>query len=135
MDEDKKHEDKFNIVKRGYDVTEVNEYINTLESVLTSYKEKDNVIKNAIISAQMAADNIVKNAELEADNKLTKVYSKLSEISQSVSHHKKVINDFQSEYNDMISKYIHKFNESDLAGLQAKLEEFDSFVKSIMSQS
>ena len=59
--------EQFTYVKRGYDPEEVEKYITTLEQVIKSYKDKDNAIKNAIISAQVAADNVVKNARLQAD--------------------------------------------------------------------
>ena len=35
---------KFKIVKKGYDPTEVNDYIDDLESVVKAYKDKESVI-------------------------------------------------------------------------------------------
>jgi len=57
--------ESFSIVKRGYDPHEVDSYIERLEQIIKSYKDKDNSINNAIVSAQVAADNILKNAHLE----------------------------------------------------------------------
>ena len=56
--------EKFTIVKRGYDTSEVEQYITQLETVIRGYKEKDNAINSALISAQIAANNILRNGEI-----------------------------------------------------------------------
>ena len=89
----------FNIVKKGYDPIEVENFVNTLETTIRSYKEKDDTIKNAIINSQIAADNIVRNAELEADRIKRRAISLLDDIQESLNAQKQQVSDFQEEYN------------------------------------
>lgn len=56
----------FTVVKKGYDINEVDEYIDELENIVKEYQEKDNAIKNALINAEMSVDNLLKNAKVNA---------------------------------------------------------------------
>ncbi len=125
-------EQEFTVVKKGYDPNEVDEYINKLEEVIKSYKEKDVSIKNAIISAQVAADNIVKNAELEAneivrtaeneaDERRTETVSVLTVLSEDIKRQKGMIKDFQEDYNGLMKKYFTDFNNREFLSLFEKI--------------
>lgn len=124
-------EEKFNYVKRGYDPDEVNTYIDTLEKVLTSYKEKDNAIKNALINAQIAAENIVKNAELEADKIVAKALQLIDTINGSLQEQKQYVQAFQDEYNLLIGKYLHNINDADIQKINARINELEDYVTRI----
>lgn len=115
----------FSIVKKGYDQDEVNEYISKLEDVIKSYKEKDVAIKNAIISAQVAADNIVKNAELEAMSRKYKTMEVLNSMRDDIAQQKNTLKNFQTEYNNMIKKYLIDFNEIEFSSLFNKMNELE----------
>lgn len=124
---------KFNYVKRGYDPEEVDSYIETLESVLRSYKEKDTAIKNAIVNAQIAADNIIKNAELQANDLKSNAVSQMSNFASTIQTQKVLIKEFQEDYTYLIQKYIHEFNEQDFVRLYEKLNQIDEYFSSLKS--
>ncbi len=126
--------DKFNISKRGYAISEVDDYIETLESVLRSYKEKDAAIKNALINAQIAADNIIKNAELAAEDIRSNAMAQIKNISNSVGHQRKVIKEFQQAYNALIDRYVQKYNETDIMELYKKISELEEYLGSLQDK-
>ncbi len=117
---------EFSVVKRGYDPDEVNEYIGKLEEIIKSYKEKDTAIKNAIISAQVAADNIIKNAELEAMSRKYKTIEMFNALQADINKQKNIVKTFQADYNNLIKKYLTDFNDVEflqLFGTLSSLEE------------
>ncbi len=121
----------FNYVKKGYNPAEVDTYIKNLEDVIASYKEKDAAIKNAIVSAQIAADNIVKNAELEAEELRRGVIKKFTLISDSIVRQKSIVTEFKEEYNALVKKYLTDFNDQEIASLLDKIDELDSYINSL----
>ena len=123
--------ESFSIVKRGYNPQEVDEYIATLEQVIKSYKDKDNAIKNAIISAQVAADNILKNAHLEISEYKSSAISQLRHIYDSIEVQRNRIQAFQDEYNDMLRKYLRTFDESDVAEIFGRIEELEKYLREL----
>ncbi len=116
---------EFSVIKRGYDPDEVNEYINKLEDIIKSYKEKDTAIKNAIVSAQVAADNIIKNAELEAMSRKYKTIEVLNTIQNDITKKKSILKTFQEDYNNLIKKYLTDFNDVELLSLFSTLNELE----------
>lgn len=116
---------EFSIVKKGYDPDEVNEYISKLEDVIKSYKEKDVAIKNAIVSAQVAADNIVKNAELEAMSRKYKTMEMLNAMHADINKQKDILKTFQADYNNLIKKYLVDFNDIEFLSLFNKMNELE----------
>ncbi len=116
---------EFSVVKRGYDPDEVNEYINKLEDIIKSYKEKDTAIKNAIVSAQVAADNIIKNAELEAMSRKYKTIEVLNTIQNDITKKKSILKTFQEDYNNLIRKYLTDFNDVEFLSLFNSLNELE----------
>ena len=123
--------ENFSIVKRGYSPIEVDEYIATLEQVIRSYKDKDNAIKNAIISAQVAADNILKNTHLEVAEHKTRMIEQLRNVYDSVETQRSRLQAFQDEYNELLSKYVKPFQESDLAVVYKHIDELERYLREL----
>lgn len=123
--------ENFTIVKKGYNPQEVDEYIETLEKVVKSYKDKDNAIKNAIISAQIAADNIIKNAEAEAVAYRAQAMEHLKKIFESVETQRSRAQSFQDEYNDLLHKYLRNFEESDISLVYDRIDELEKYLQEI----
>ncbi|MDR1540956.1 MAG: DivIVA domain-containing protein [Clostridiales bacterium] len=120
--------ERFTYVKKGYDPEEVDRYIDTLEQVVKSYKDKDSAIKNAIISAQMAADNIVKNAHLQVAESRTQALSQIQSIIASIGEQRAKVKEFQEEYTNLMQKYIIDFNESDMNRIFTKITELEQLI-------
>ena len=123
--------ESFNIVKRGYNPQEVDEYIETLEQVIKSYKDKDNAIKNAIISAQVAADNILKNTHLEVAEYKARSLELLQHILDSIETQKNHLQAFQDDYSNMLQKYLKPFEESDAAVVYEHIDELENYLKEL----
>jgi cell division septum initiation protein DivIVA len=121
----------FSYVKRGYNPEEVDAYISTLEQVIKSYKDKDNAIKNAIISAQVAADNILKNAHLQADEYKSKIRAQLKALTDSIGVQRMRVKTFQDLYSNMLHKYLHDFEEKDTNTLYERLSELEKTVNDL----
>lgn len=120
--------DKFTYVKKGYDVAEVDSYIDQLEEVIRNYKEKDSAIKNALVNAQIAADNIVKNAKCEADEIKRKAAMDLDFIYKSASKQKDLLKSFQTDYENMRDKYIKPLDEGDLLPVYQKVNDLEEYL-------
>lgn len=118
----------FSIVRKGYDQDEVDEYIEKLECIITSYKEKDIAIKNAIISAQVAADNIVENAELAAAAKKRKTEEMLTRLQKDVDKYEGILTSFEYDYNRMLKKYVKEVNDVEFKESFEKLKELKASV-------
>lgn len=121
----------FSLVKRGYNPEEVDSYIATLEQVIKSYKDKDNAIKNAIISAQVAADNVIQNAHLQAAEYKQKIARQLQIVQESIQAQRNRLNAFQVEYNSLMRKYFSEVNDMDLATLHNRLDEVSQMVDNL----
>ena len=133
---------KFTLIKRGYNPSEVDSYINTLDMVLKSYKDKDTSIKNAILNSQIAADNIVRNAELAADEIRRKAekdaseyrveaLKQLDDIRESIVRQKLFLNEFMHDYNTLISKYLQQYNENEITAIAVRIDELDKYLKGV----
>jgi len=120
--------DKFSIVKKGYDIAEVDEYINTLEGVVKSYKDKDAAIKNALISAQLAADNIIQNAKNRSVEMKESSVKQLHDILNSLETQKDMLGNFQKEYEAQVQKYLHHVIPEDIQAIRNKIESLESFI-------
>ena len=123
--------ESFNIVKRGYDPKEVDEYIETLEQVIKSYKEKDNAIKNAIISAQMAADNILKNSQAEIILRKNQAFAQLREIYESLDIQRSRVQAFQDDYNNLIRQYLSPPDDASIALIFTRIDELENLLREI----
>ncbi|MCL2457206.1 MAG: DivIVA domain-containing protein [Defluviitaleaceae bacterium] len=120
--------EQFTYVKRGYDPEEVDRYISTMEQVIKSYKEKDNAIKNAIISAQIAADNMVKNAKAQADEYKSLIAKELDKVLVQVNHQRQKVKTFQDVYSGLVHKYLTELDYSDIEELNTRLDEVDKLI-------
>ena len=121
----------FSYVKRGYNPEEVDAYINTLEQVIKSYKDKDNAIKNAIISAQVAADNVVKNAHLQAAEYKQRIARQLVYVQESIEIQRRKLQAFQDVYSNIVRKYLRELEEGHMLDLYSRLDEMDDLIKSL----
>ena len=124
--------EQFTQVKRGYDPQEVDKYIATLEQVIKSYKDKDNAIKNAIISAQVAADNMIKNAKLQADEYKGQIVKELEKVRQEVDRQRMRVQAFQDVYNGLIRKYLTEMDGDDVSELHKRLDDVDNLIAVLM---
>ena len=124
--------EQFTIVRRGYDPDEVDKYISTLEQVIKSYKEKDNAIKNAIISAQVAADNMIKNAKLQADEYKAQIARELNKVSNEVEKQRVKLQAFKDIYTSLVKKYLTLPKEEDMRELFERLDDVDRMVNVLL---
>ena len=127
--------ESFSIVKRGYNPQEVDEYIETLEQVIKSYKEKDNAIKNAIISAQVAADNILKNTHLEVAEYKANTLAQLRFIYDSLEVQRSRVKTFQEDYENMLNKYLRNFDQSDLSVIYDRIDDLEKYLRELNSSA
>ena len=124
--------DQFTYVKRGYDPEEVDKYISTLEQVIKSYKDKDNAIKNSIISAQVAADNVLRNAQMHADAYKVQIGEQLSEIRGALDRQRMALQSFQEAYANMVRKSIQELEQStSMTDLFVRLEEAEKAISDL----
>lgn len=121
--------ERFNIVKKGYDVEEVERYIVSIEQSLTHYKDKDNAIKNAIISAQVAADSMVRNAKNQADEYKTQIVKELAKVTAEVERQRGRIRAFQDVYTNLVQTYLKDIEANGFADLFARLDDVDRMVE------
>jgi cell division septum initiation protein DivIVA len=123
--------DSFSYVKKGYSPEEVDKYISTLEEVIKSYKDKDNAIKNAIISAQIAADNVVKNAQMQAEDYKMKIVRQLDAVKVSIDKQRMRLQAFHDVYNGLLRKYLREIDDADMTDLFGKLDEVENMINAL----
>ena len=125
--------ERFTVVKRGYDMSEVDEYIAQLETTIRNYKEKDNAINNALISAQITASNILKEANDNAGVMKAGAIARLDSIIASISVQKQMVKEFQDDYNKLLQKYMREVNETDIRSLYTKVEDLEDYINKLAS--
>ena len=123
--------ESFSIVKRGYNPQEVDEYIETLEQVIKSYKDKDNAIKNAIISAQVAADNILKNSHAEIAEYRARAFEQLQHIQDSLDVQRMRVKDFHEDYARLIRKHLPPVDDAGIALVLERIDELENILREI----
>jgi len=123
--------DRFNIVKKGYDPDEVNDYISKLERVITEYKDKDSAIKNAILNAQVAADNILERANIEAEKTKLDALRQVSEIRNSITTQKRLVSEFVEDYQAFVKRYINEFSEVHTNVIYGKIKQLEDYFNSM----
>jgi len=122
---------RFNTMKNGYNIEEVNNYIQALESALAEYKEKDAAITNTMINAQIAADNIIKNANLEAKSIRQETVDHLNSVADSLDKQRRMINRFERDYKELVERYLVNINGSDFKAAFASVDELDACLKNL----
>ena len=127
--------ERFTIVKRGgYDVSEVEQYITQLEAVIRGYKEKDNAINSALISAQITANNIINEAHKNASVMKVGAIAKLDAIIASISVQKRMVKEFQDDYNRLVSKYLREISEAETLSLYSKIQDLEEYINGLASE-
>lgn len=126
--------DKFNSVKKGYDPAAVDLYIEELENELKRYKEKDDVIRNAIISAQQAADNIILNAKNQGRTIKENSAKQLEDICLALNAQKQILKNFTEEYQAIMTKYLSPVNNADFNTLNLKIEQMEKYLKNFSDE-
>jgi len=116
------------MVKKGYEPSEVNEFIASLEGIIKSYKDKDAAIKNAILNAQIAADNIIQNARKEAEETRRGVADYVDTLIASVSHQKDTVNSFLREYTQFFEKYLVRVDSDDFTRINEKINALEGYL-------
>ena len=124
--------EQFSYVKRGYSPEEVNKYIATLEQVIKSYKEKDNAIKNAIISAQVAADSVVRNAQMQAHEYKKKISQQLIQVSSAIDAERMRLQAFHDVYTGLMRKYLFEVETADMFEMSRRLDDMEKLINDLM---
>lgn len=120
---------RFAYIKRGYDPDEVDAKIDSLEDIIKGYRDKDAAIKNAILSAQIAADNIIQNAKNQAAEIRTAAVEQIKDIQLSVVTQKDMLAQFQNEYNILAKKYLKDVNEEDIKVVAGKIDALEKHLQ------
>ena len=124
--------ERYPLVKRGYDPEAVDNDIQTLENVIRSYKDKDNAIKNAIISAQVAADNMIKNAKMQADEYKAQIVRELDNVRREVARERAKVQEFHDIYANLIIKHLTPIEMEEVSELHSRLNEIDRLIDHLM---
>jgi cell division septum initiation protein DivIVA len=119
---------RFELVKRGYEPSAVDRYIDTLEAQVASYRQKDNTITNAIISAQQAADTIVVNAKKQARVIRENTAKQLADITLSLSTQRAMLADFANEYGVIVGKYLKAIDNADFVAVNSKIDALENYL-------
>ncbi|MCL2404580.1 MAG: DivIVA domain-containing protein [Defluviitaleaceae bacterium] len=123
--------EQFTFVKRGYDPEEVDKYITTLEQVIKSYKDKDNAIKNAIISAQRTAEDVVKNAQAEAESYKAQMGEQLVGMRGALDRQRASLQNFQNVNANAIRKCIQELEQFDMNEMFSRIDEMDASIAAL----
>jgi len=123
--------EQFTFVKRGYDPEEVDKYITTLEQVIKSYKDKDNAIKNAIISAQRTAEDVVKNAQAEAVSYKAQMGEQLVGMRGALDSQRANLQNFQNASANVIRRCMQELEQFDMSAVFAGIDEMDAAIAAL----
>ena len=113
--------------------------IESLTKALDDYRRKEASINNALVNSQISADSILTNARNSADNvvknakneaEITKeaINRLLSDIQVSMIPHRKAVQNFRREYEEILSKYLRDINSDDFDGLMDKLDSLEKYI-------
>ena len=127
--------EQFSYVKRGYDPEQVDKYIANLEAILRNYKEKDNVIKNAILSAQVAADTMIKNARLQCDEYKIQITKEILKAREELEQQRMRIKTFHDIYSNLIKKYLRELDDDDMNELMERLNDVDAMLLRFLDEN
>jgi len=122
---------RFNTMRNGYNIEEVNSYIATLENALAEYKEKDSAITNTMINAQIAADNIVKNAHLEAKDIRQETIAHLDSVSESLDKQRRMVTRFEKDYKELTERYLSNVEATHFKEALDKVDELDACLNAL----
>ncbi|MCL2356384.1 MAG: DivIVA domain-containing protein [Defluviitaleaceae bacterium] len=146
--------DKFNYVKKGYDPETVDDYVDSTEQILREYRERETLIKNAIINAQAHANEILQHAQKTADSIIHEAENsakaaqatadgiineakrqahsmqfdadrQLIDFTRSLSSQRRFLHRFMQDYNAFMGKYVKLIDGNDFAILNDKFDEME----------
>lgn len=112
--------------KGGYDPQEVDDYLERLEKEIESFRQREQMISNAIMDAQLTSKKIIKKAEDEANHIQKDAILQLDSIRRKVSYIKQKIESFQISYNQFIERFTVSINHEDIDKLYYQLDELSS---------
>lgn len=121
----------FPIVKKGYDPQAVDALISSLQKKIENYQQKDNVINNAIVSAQIAADNIIHEANAKSVKILENAESKLEQMKNLLANQENIIKNFENDYNELVKKYLPNFDGNDVLKIFSKINNIGEKINSL----
>jgi DivIVA domain-containing protein len=120
--------ERFNIVKRGYDPAEVDQYISSLQARIREYEEKDKAINNALVSAQQAADGIIVNAKNQGRVIKENTAKQLNDIAMSISTQRQMLADFANAYFSVVSRYLKPMDNAEFKAINEKINALESYL-------
>jgi len=126
--------DKFNLVKKGYDPRAVDLHIEMLENELQTYKGKDAVITQAIISAQQAAEGIIINAKNQGQSIRESTAKQLADITASIKVQRQMLSEFAYEYNLVVTKYLKVVDGNDFKTINEKIDSLEAFLRNFSDE-
>lgn len=121
----------FKSERRGYSPSEVDEYVESLETklarqelILNDYREKEGAINQSVVEAKLLANKMIEDAKKEADTIHQNALSSLADIkAQTKAMHEKLLA-FQKEYNLILQQYLVAVRCSDMVSLFDDLNRF-----------
>ncbi len=123
----------FTQVRRGYETTEVDTYIRELEATLAAknaeldaFHQKETAITKSVIDAQILAADIKAKAEEEVSTMRANALAELDDIKSQVSALHNKLSAFQSEYSQILQRYLVNLRCEDLNAIFGNLENFMS---------
>lgn len=114
---------KFRITRRGYDVEEVDSYITKLEAELEVLRNNQSIISQAIVHAENTSKQIIDAAKKEADELLINANHQLEHLHKKLKYMRMKVDSFQSNYNQLIHKYVISMNHEDFAGIYDSIDK------------
>lgn len=113
---------KFTVAKKGYLPAEVDRHIEKLQEELNNFRSDQVAIAKAIIHSENTAQRIIDDANREADQVKLRAESQLLELQKKIKHMRMKLDAFQSNYNQLMHKYIITMNNDDFNDLFTSLD-------------
>lgn len=118
----------FSIVKRGYDSTEVDQYIRQLEREIEQYKSKEEAITRAVVQAELTADKILTDADMKAARMEKSAVDQLQYLRNKVLTIKRQMKTFQKDFNELIQSYLVTLQSKDILDVFDELDTIIDFL-------
>lgn len=119
---DRRVEHNFTIAKKGYLPAEVDRHIEKLQEELNNFRSDQVAIAKAIIHSENTAQRIIDDANREADQVKLRAEAQLLELQKKIKHMRMKLDAFQSNYNQLMHKYIITMNNDDFNDLFTSLD-------------
>ena len=115
-------EHEFSIVKKGYSPAEVDRHIEKLGLEINEFKADQVAIAKAIIHSENLSHRIIDDANRDAEEIKLRAQSQLLELQKKIKHMRMKLDAFQSNYNQLMHKYIITMNNDDFNDLFSSLD-------------